>query len=53
MSDESSSEGECKRPRLGILVRVAIYVPLLGFFGWQAFDKPSEDPKPPAEPASP
>ena len=38
MSDESSSEAERKRPRLGLLVRVAIYIPLLGFFGWQALN---------------
>jgi hypothetical protein len=36
-SNESSpSEAPSKRPRLGIIVRVLIYVPLLGFFGWQA-----------------
>ncbi|MFO7561109.1 MAG: hypothetical protein R6X02_00595 [Enhygromyxa sp.] len=24
---------------LGILIRVAIYLPLLGFFGWQAWER--------------
>jgi hypothetical protein len=31
-----TSETPRKRPRLGVVVRVLIYVPLLGFFGWQA-----------------
>ena len=40
MSEASTSEDSGrKRPRLGLLIRVAIYIPLLGFFGWQAFDK--------------
>ncbi|HLT39207.1 MAG TPA: hypothetical protein VK034_23145 [Enhygromyxa sp.] len=25
-----------RKPRLGIIIRVAIYVPLLGLFGWRA-----------------
>lgn len=28
-----------KGPRLGIVVRLAIYIPLLAFFGWQASQK--------------
>jgi hypothetical protein len=26
-------------PRKGVLIRVLIYVPLLGFFGWQALER--------------
>lgn len=26
-------------PRKGILIRLFIYVPLLGFFGWQAYQR--------------
>lgn len=26
-----------RKPPLGILIRLAIYVPLLGFFGWRAW----------------
>jgi len=45
MSDETSEQageqaGGSKRPRrLGLWIRIAIYVPLLGFFGWQAVAK--------------
>ena len=45
MSDDQGAEqstaqsGESKRPRLGVVVRLAIYLPLLGFFGWQAMAK--------------
>lgn len=28
-----------RKPPLGILIRVAIYVPLLGFFGWRAWER--------------
>jgi hypothetical protein len=34
--EQQTSETPRKRPRLGVIVRVLIYVPLLGFFGWQA-----------------
>lgn len=30
-------------PRKGILIRLAIYVPLIGFFGWQAINRFLED----------
>lgn len=34
---ETKTETETRpKRRLGLLVRVLIYVPLLGFFGWQA-----------------
>ena len=26
-------------PRKGLLIRLLIYIPLLGFFGWQALDR--------------
>lgn len=26
-------------PRKGVLIRLAIYVPLLGYFGWQALER--------------
>ena len=28
-----------RKPRLGIIIRLVIYVPLLGFFGWRAWDR--------------
>ncbi|HVI00033.1 MAG TPA: hypothetical protein VM869_15050 [Enhygromyxa sp.] len=28
-----------RKPRLGIIIRLAIYLPLLGFFGWRAWDR--------------
>jgi len=28
-----------KRKRLGMIVRAAIYIPLLSLFGWQAWDR--------------
>ncbi len=28
-----------RKPRLGIIIRLAIYVPLLGFFGWRAWER--------------
>lgn len=28
-----------RKPRLGVIIRVAIYVPLLGFFGWRAWER--------------
>lgn len=34
-----TSEAPRKRPRLGVIVRVLIYVPLLSFFGWQAVQR--------------
>jgi hypothetical protein len=35
-AEETSTPAKAKRPRLGIVIRVLIYGPLLGFFGWQA-----------------
>jgi hypothetical protein len=37
--EQATSEAPRKRPRLGVIVRVLIYVPLLGFFGWQAVQR--------------
>jgi hypothetical protein len=38
VADEIRKEPKTRRkPRLGLLIRLAIYVPLLGFFGWQAW----------------
>lgn len=37
--DEAKAEGAGKRgkkKRLGLIIRLAIYLPLLGFFGWRA-----------------
>jgi hypothetical protein len=28
-----------RTPRLGIIIRLLIYVPLLGFFGWRAWER--------------
>lgn len=36
MQADETSKPPAKRPRLGVVVRVLIYGPLLGFFGWQA-----------------
>ena len=33
---DEAANTERKRPRLGIVVRLLIYLPLLGFFGWRA-----------------
>lgn len=35
-SKSEAAPARKKSPRLGIIVRLLIYVPLLGFFGWQA-----------------
>jgi hypothetical protein len=32
-----------RKPRLGIVIRLAIYVPLLGFFGWRAWERFSNE----------
>jgi hypothetical protein len=37
--EPQTSETARKRPRLGVIVRILIYVPLLGFFGWQAVER--------------
>jgi hypothetical protein len=37
--EHTKSEAPRKRPRLGLIVRVLIYVPLLSFFGWQAVQR--------------
>jgi hypothetical protein len=38
--DDARSEVEVRRkPRLGLVIRLAIYVPLLGFFGWRAWER--------------
>lgn len=40
MVDDARSEPKARRkPRLGILIRLAIYVPALGFFGWRAWER--------------
>ncbi|MCA9685641.1 MAG: hypothetical protein KC457_25920, partial [Myxococcales bacterium] len=39
MADSADAAGKPKRMRMGVLVRLAIYVPLLGFFGWRAWDR--------------
>jgi hypothetical protein len=28
-----------RKPPLGVLIRLAIYLPLLGFFGWRAWER--------------
>jgi hypothetical protein len=33
---DAEIEKRAKRRRLGLVLRVLVYVPLLGFFGWQA-----------------
>ncbi|PRQ08228.1 hypothetical protein [Enhygromyxa salina] len=33
---DTEIESRAKRRRLGLVIRALIYVPLLGFFGWQA-----------------
>lgn len=37
--EPQTSQPPRKRPRLGVIVRILIYVPLLGFFGWQAVQR--------------
>jgi hypothetical protein len=37
--EQQTSATPRKGPRLGVIVRVLIYVPLLGFFGWQAVQR--------------
>jgi hypothetical protein len=39
VATDETKDAPRKRPRLGIIVRVLIYVPLLAFFGWQAVQK--------------
>jgi hypothetical protein len=40
VADQEPSKAETRRkPRLGLLIRLAIYVPLLGFFGWRAWER--------------
>lgn len=36
MADEPNAK---RKPRLGIILRLVIYLPLLGFFGWRAWDR--------------
>jgi hypothetical protein len=36
---EPAAAGGRKRPSKGVLIRLAIYVPLLSFFGWRAADR--------------
>lgn len=41
-----------KLPRKGILIRLGIYLPIIGFLAWQAFfanDKPAPPPEEPAK----
>ena len=33
---ETETDSPAKRPRMGLVIRLLIYLPLLGFFGWQA-----------------
>lgn len=35
-------------PRKGILIRLCIYLPLVGYFGWRAFDRWWTERHPPA-----
>lgn len=43
-----------KLPRKGILIRLAIYLPIIGFLSWKAFFAGGdEQPAPQAEPTSP
>ncbi len=43
-----------KLPRKGILIRLAIYLPVIGFLSWKAFFAGSDDPPAPeAEQTSP
>lgn len=37
--DAQDDDRKRKRPRIGIILRLCIYIPLLGFFGWQALDR--------------
>ena len=44
VADDARSEPKPRRkPRLGIIIRMAIYVPLLGFFGWRAWERFSNE----------
>lgn len=36
-------------PRKGILIRLCIYLPLLGFFGWRAYEKWRSENAPPVQ----
>jgi len=36
-------------PRKGILIRLAIYIPLLSYFGWKAYQRWSATPPPSSE----
>ena len=40
-------------PRKGILIRLAIYLPLLGYFGWRAYDRWWTENHPPAAQTDP
>jgi len=33
-------------PRKGILIRLCIYVPLIGYLGWSAWSKHTQEPAP-------
>jgi hypothetical protein len=37
--EQPTTEAPRKRLRTGVIVRLLIYVPLLGFFGWQAVQR--------------
>ena len=39
-------------PRKGILIRLLIYVPLIGFFGWRAYERYAEQRKADSEAAA-
>jgi hypothetical protein len=38
-NDQPTTQAPRKRLRTGVIVRLLIYVPLLGFFGWQAVQR--------------
>ncbi len=42
-----------KLPRKGILIRLAIYLPLIGILAWRAFFAEGDAPPPPPEPQAP
>ena len=39
MVDDARTEPTRRKPKLGILIRLAIYIPALGFFGWRAWER--------------
>jgi hypothetical protein len=44
VAEDARTEPKTRRkPRLGLVIRLAIYVPLLGFFGWRAWERFSNE----------